>query len=111
MGTWSGLIYGDPNLLFITDGFDVENVSAIISKVDSNTIMGAFTADGGAGTFSLDVADGRATLNNVPVTIGSIVYHAFSIVTDGSGLSWYSVTTELSDPTDVSVSVSLMTKQ
>lgn len=109
VGTWSGFSYSDPNLLNTTDGFNLKiHESVTISRVDSDTI----SIDMKNELISLAVANGRATLNNAPVTTPSgAVYHAVSIVTDGSGLSSYIVATELNDPTDVSVSIGLMTKQ
>ena len=109
VGTWSGIFYNDPNLRNIDDGFSVTVESITISKVDFNTIT--VNLRNRNETFLLDVTNGRATLNNAPVTGTSAIYHALSIVTDGSGLSLYIVATELNDPTDVSVTVGLATKQ
>ena len=108
VGSWSGNFYSDLNLRNTTDGFDdASSGTFTISKVDADTI----TLNFGNESFSLDVVNGRATLNNAPVTGASAIYHTLSIVTDGSGLSLYMVATELNDPTDVSVSVGLASRQ
>lgn len=107
VGNWSGIFYTDPNLRNTTDGFNLTNQSGVISKVDANTISIIIDNE----PLLLDVVNNRATLANAPVTTSAAVYHAISIVTDGIGLSWYLVATELSDPTDVAVDIGLMTKQ
>ena len=107
VGTWNGITYSDPNLHDTTGGFEVLSESGTIAKVDDDTISITIRGE----PFLLDVANGRAVLANAPVTSTSAVYHAISIVTDGSGLSWYMVATELNDPADVSVTVGLMTRQ
>ena len=107
VGTWGGIFYSDPNLSNTTDGFSVANESMTISKVDADTIAVNIRNE----SFSLDVANSQATLTIAPVTGVSAIYHALSIVTDGSGLSFYMVATELYDFTDVSVTIGLATKQ
>ena len=107
VGTWSGTYYGDLNLSYTPEGFNVSQNSGSISKVDADTISIILDNE----PFLLNVANGRATLANTPVTIASAVYHTISIVTDGLGLSWVMVVAELNDPTDVSVTIGLMTKQ
>ncbi len=108
VGYWSGFSYSDPNIRNTTEGFNITtHESATISKVDTQTISINMKGE----LILLDVTNGRATLKNTPVTTPSATYHAISMVTDGSGLSHYIVATELNDPTDVSVSIGLMTKQ
>ena len=107
VGTWNGVFYSDPNLRDTTGGFEVSSESGTIAKVDDDTISVTIRGE----PFLFDVANGRAALANAPVTSTSAVYHAISIVTDGSGLSGYMVATELNDPADVSVTVGLMRQQ
>ena len=107
VGTWSGIFYTDRNLSYTPEGFDVSYQSGSISKVDTDTISIIIDSE----PLLFNVENNRATLANAPVTTASAVYHAISIVTDGLGLSWYLVGAELSDPTDVSVDIGLMTKQ
>jgi len=107
VGTWSVVFYTDPNLRDTANGFDATNQSRTITKVDSNTI----SIDTGKESLSLDVINGRAMLSNAPVTTPFAIYHALSLVTDGSSGSLYMVVTELNDPTDVSVAIGLVTRQ
>ena len=60
VGTWSGIVYSDPNLGDTTNGFDATNESGTISKVDSDTITFNLRTE----SLTLDVADDRATLTN-----------------------------------------------
>jgi hypothetical protein len=108
VGTWDVNLYVDPNLGDTGDGFGPTNETITISKLDSNSI----TVDIDGNTLSLAVSKGRATITNAPVTIGSTTYQAFSIVTDGTGLSLYLVADPtVADSTDVSVTIGLGTKQ
>ncbi len=108
VGTWSGYFYSNSNLRYTSGGFSIEpNIIITISKVDADTIS---IRDGIHETVVLDVVNDRATLMNTPWTGSESIRHAFSMVTDGTGLSLYSVTTELNDPTDVSVTVGLFKK-
>ncbi len=49
----------------------------------------------------------RASLINAPVVKATEIMHDFNIVCDGEGLAFYTVVTEIDDPTDVSVSIGL----
>ncbi len=111
VGTWSGNMYVDDNLRSTTQGFLPVSVSATISKSAPNTITVTVHLGTRNEIFTLGVDDGRATLIGAPVTTASAIEQAFSMVTDGSGLSFYGVFTEVADPTDVSIAVGLMTKQ
>ncbi len=106
VGEWKGDYYSNANLRDTKGGFYTSSISGNISKIDADTI--SITMNNV--TVLLKVVNGRATLANAPVTGSSAVYHAISMVSDGSGISWYMVATELNDPTDVSVTVGLMTK-
>ncbi|MEW6571555.1 MAG: hypothetical protein AB1390_10350 [Nitrospirota bacterium] len=106
VGTRDGNFYSDPNLRNTTDGFDVTNESLTISKVDADTITVNIRNE----SFLLDVANGRAKLTNTPVTGSSAIYHALSIVTDGTGMSFYMVANEPYDVTDVCVTIGLATQ-
>jgi hypothetical protein len=111
VGTWDCNGYDNPNLedTTINKGqFGSVEKSVDISKVDDNTVS---VNVAGLDSLSLQVLDGRATLTNAPVVGSSAIYYALSIVTDGTGLSAYMVTTALNDPTIVFVGILLGTKQ
>lgn len=107
VGTWNSTYYSDLNLRNTTDGFGIGNVPIIITKADSSTISVNVNSE----SFLLQVVNGRATLIGAPVTGVSAIHHALSITTDGKGLSFYMVASEINDPTDVSVTIGLATKQ
>lgn len=107
VGSWNGKGYSDPNLRDTANGFEPEYGSSLISKIDDDTISISIDDE----SFLLDVINNRASLANAPVTTASATYHAISMITDGSGMSYYMVVTELNDPTDASVTVGLANKQ
>ncbi len=108
VGKWKCDGYGDPDL---EDTQINKGQFSALSKMieftkENNTIMAHLGVD----TIPLSIKNGRASIN-VPVPGESVMYYALSIVTDGSGLAIYMVTTPLNDPHKVSVAILLGVKQ
>jgi hypothetical protein len=103
VGTWSVFYYSDPNLRNTTDGFSARNDVITITKINSSSILTQIWGE----SFQLDFSNGKASISGGLVTGVSANYHAFTMMTDGKGLSFYMVATEFDDASDVSVAVGL----
>ncbi|MEW8506568.1 MAG: hypothetical protein AB2598_07665 [Candidatus Thiodiazotropha sp.] len=106
-GTWTGIVRSDSDLSNTSDGFAITSETMTITNTTPDTIEISF----GDELLTLNVNDERAVLSSVPVTLGSTIYHAFKIVTDGNGIAFYSVSAGLIDPTAIAVSMGLLGKQ
>jgi hypothetical protein len=102
-GSWQFNMFHDPNLRDTTNGFAKRSHPVTISTSDSNTLF----VNTGYETYILQVVGNRASLINAPVVKATEIMHDFNIVCDGEGLAFYTVVTEIDDPTDVSVSIGL----
>ena len=107
IGNWQATsAYGDPNLRDTNNGFGPDGLSFTITKTAD-----AFFAFDDNEILPLTVDGGRASLAAPPVTTALGVKHAFDMIYDNTGLgAVFFVTSELNDPTDVSVNVALVTR-
>lgn len=110
VGTWKFDTYGDPNLLSRNgkDGFRHEVRTAEVMKLDSTHIE---VMTSGGTPLALRVSGNQAALESPPVNIGGGRHHTFRMRTDGRGMVFAVVATELDDPTDVSATIGLGVKQ
>jgi hypothetical protein len=107
VGTWACQGYINTNLRD-TSGFGPIQITGTVTAVGQNKILLAVPDRGFSGTFTISGME--ATLDNVPLT-GNGITHSMKIVSNGVGISLYKVTSEINDPTDVSVMVMLGTRQ
>lgn len=106
-GTWAVQGYSDPNLQNTSDGFDPDQTTVTITAIGQNQILIAPPNFSAAATIS----GMEATLDNAPFNTGSAMLHTLKLASNGSWLCLYAVTSELDDPSDVSVTIMLGTKQ
>jgi hypothetical protein len=105
-GSWEAMGFSDPNLRNTNDGFEGFSESITISSSGPASVLVNLRGD----TVTLQVTNGRATLPSSPTDFAGARWHEFTIMGDGSGISFQGVATEILDPTDVSVSVGLGTR-
>ena len=116
-GSWvSTVSYEDRNLRNTSDGFDPAGFSFAITKdVDPLSFTLDLTPDipdiALKDLLHLTASGSRASLAGSPVTTPHGVEHTFDLIYDNTGFgSLFSVASELNDPTDVSINVSLLAR-
>ena len=107
VGTWIFNGFSDFNLQDTVDEFQPISWTNTITALTDDQIQISSPELTGTATIS----GMEATFNNTPTNTGSAILHTMKIASNGKAASMYFVMSEITDPSDVSVTVVLGTKQ
>jgi hypothetical protein len=107
VGTWDASYYNDPNLSDTSEGFTSESMQFEVTRVGTTNTLIFTLADG---TAIQAVLSGNTAKFTGSLVIGDSRWHALQASSDGTGMSFVAVTSEITDPAEVSVVVGLATK-
>jgi hypothetical protein len=107
VGTWDASYYSDPNLRDTAEGFTSDTMQFTITRVGTTNTLIVATTDGSAVQATLS---GNTIKFTGSLVVGGSRWHALQASSDGTGMSFVAVTSEIADPADVSVILGLATR-
>lgn len=101
-GPWNATYYSDPNLTDTANGFAETFYSGInpFTFVDANTVLYSWNSN----QLTLQL-NGNTAYLPAPINTGTSLLHALNVSLDDTGFSFFSVASDLNDPTVVSVTI------